>query len=472
MRLKVFGATVALAMTAGVMAAAPAAASRPPTDAVVAFIDTGINPYHLVFRDKSARAYRHPSTYLEGYPKSAKALRISLGVKDWATAVRRDCKLWKSVKEGQLYWFPGTKIVGAISFGVKPEINCLNPLQSTFRILDTGGHGTMVASRGTGKGYGACPRCRAVAIQNPMSASLYPRPESSTNVMIESIRFAARNSDWIDAQSNSWGPIASGWSPTEKTGLWTANGDLVRAVEDVSRKHLSFWASGNGITFRWGVLGHPTLLSPHLTPSAIIVGGHDSGYVNTWPGFPPHIVSDSCNAWAAHYDKTRESDPNVAGGTSGATPFAAGGAARILLEARQILGDTTGGIQKGAVARGPRGRVSGGPLADGVFTLKEWKEVTFKTATQRPERQKQDGTVCGPTYAPWNSTPVKWEDVPKDYPEYIHIGYGAIDNQSRALAMKVIRGNKKLPKRADTARYFAMDDQARRALYDLWSKEI
>ena len=60
--------------------------------------------------------------------------------------------------------------------------------------------------------------------------------------------------------------------------------------------------------------------------------------------------------------------------TSSATPFAAGGAARMLLEARRILGDTGTGVTKGVVASGPKGRVKDGPLADGEFTLEEWKK--------------------------------------------------------------------------------------------------
>lgn len=41
-------------------------------------VDTGINPYHREFRDRTTRAYEHPSTYIPGYPKKAKALRLSL----------------------------------------------------------------------------------------------------------------------------------------------------------------------------------------------------------------------------------------------------------------------------------------------------------------------------------------------------------------------------------------------------------
>ena len=454
---------------------APGAAAKSPRspkpgpspNAVVSFIDTGINPYHKVFRDNSARARRHPSTYLPGFPKGAEALKLSFNSKNYYDAVKADCKkVWSKVKPGKLYWFPGTKIVGGITFQGQTEIDCkAEEPAADGRILDPAGHGTMVASRGAATQYGACKECLVVAIQFPTSIPLGDA-SSSTDYAVKAIEWAAKNSTWIDAQSNSWGPFAPLWDPTGQAGLLTANPRLVESVEKVSKKHLAFWASGNGAAFRGGVLGHPTLLSPHLGPSAIIVGGHDSGYVNTWPGFPPHVVSDSCASWAAYRDEIGKSAENVGGGTSGATPFAAGGAGRILLEARRILGSNGTGVHKGIVARGRAGLVSEGPLKDGKFTLAEWKEVLYKTASERPETQKEDGPPCeAGAYAP---TPVKWTDVPDEYPEYAHIGYGAVDAQSHTSALKVLRGSAKMPDRSDTDRYFTLDRQAREALHEVF----
>lgn len=281
------------------------------------------------------------------------------------------------------------------------------------------------------------------------------------------IEWAADNSGWIDAQSNSWGPVVPAWEPTGAAGLFTANPTLVKAVEEVSSAHLAFWASGNGAAFRGGVVGHPTPLAAHFAPSAIIVGGHDSGYVNTWPGFPAHVVSDSCSSWAAYHNETRKSDETVGSGTSAATPFAAGGAVSILLEARSILGDDETGVHKGIVARGPRGKVKKGPLADGKFTLEEWREVAFKTATPRPEGQYQDGPPCDP--GPYAPTPIQWSQVPEDYPEYLHIGYGAVDSNALMLASKVLRGKKPMPDRSETDEFFARDRQLRETTYPIFS---
>lgn len=468
-------ACVGAVLVAGMLSAPArpgAAASRTSgANAVVAIVDTGINPYHKVFRDTSARAYEHPSTYIPGYPKDATALRVTLDNDKYWDAVRKDCdRIWSEVKPGTLYWFPGTKIIGAITFEREPfqQIDCnAKKPEGGGAIVDANGHGTMTASRATSTQYGACTECLVAAVQFPTSLNLLG-PEASTGYAIEAIEWAAKNATWIDAQSNSWGPLIPLWEPTGRAGLITSNPRLVKAVEEVSRAHLAFWASGNGALFRFGIAGHPTLLAPHFTPSAIMVGGHDSGQINTWPGFPPHVVADSCASWAAHPDSTHKSEEGVGGGTSAATPFAAGGAARILLMARSILGDTNTGVRGDVVAAGPRGRVSGGPIEDGELTLDEWKRLVFVTASPRPEGQFEDGPPCPP--GPYGPAPVRWADVPEQYPEYLQIGYGAVDHQAMKRAAKILAGEMDMPDRSRTDAYFENDRTVRETTYGAFSQ--
>lgn len=464
--LLVVGSLLAAAFASGCADDAPNPPALPGPDAagvaapaaVVAFIDTGINPYHATFRDSSPRAFQHPSTYLPGYPSEAVALELTFSEDDWEDAVDADCKdVWSTVQPETLYWFPGTKIVGAVYLGGEPGADC-GETNSVHGILDYGGHGTMVASRGASTEYGACAQCLVVAVQG---------------FTTESLLWTASHSAWIDAQSNSWGPFLPVPGPSDESGT---TGNLVdtpeftAAVELAAQAHLAFWATGNGALTRLGVLGHPTLIDPRMTPSIVMVGGHDSGYVNTWPDFPPHVVSDSCNSWAAYADSMDESAEDVGGGTSGATPYAAGGAARILLEARAILGDLSTGVHEGVAASGPAGLVPDGPLADGNFTLAEWKELVFKTATERPVQQHEDGSVCDVVggLGAYSATPVMWKDVPDDYPEYVHIGYGAVDNASRAVAFSVLQGQGPLPDRMETDAYFAQDAEARQRFYETY----
>ena len=440
-----------------------AAKRAPDVDAVVGLIDSGINPYHSTFRDDSPRALKHPSTYIPGYPKDAIALRLTLNEADYWKAVKADCeRVWTKIETGQLYWFPGTKIIGSISFAPQSQINCAAPEPvAGGRILDNNGHGTMTASRATSIEYGGCEACRVVSIQ--MSGS-------GTNAQdaLDSIKWAAKNNGWIDAQSNSWGPVVPAWEPTGASELMTANPEVVRTVEEVSRAHLAFWASGNGVAFRGGVLGHPTPIAPHLGPSAIIVGGHDSGYVTTWPGFPGHLSSDACASWAAEHQHATESGDSVGSGTSAATPFVAGGAVKILLAARAILGDSSTGVQKdGIVASGRNGIVKEGPLADGRFTLEEWKRTLYVSATERPEAQHEDGPTCLP---PYGATPVLWNQVPAEFPEYLLIGYGAVDDPAVKLAVEILEGKTEAPDRSETDDYFDLDRQVRETTYEVWSK--
>ncbi|MDQ3646286.1 MAG: S8 family serine peptidase, partial [Actinomycetota bacterium] len=401
-----------------------------------------------------------------GYPEDAKALRLSLDEEKYWDALKKDCeRVWDKIMPGQLYWFPGTKINGAVTFSPQIEIDCKEAKPGARgRILDGGGHGTMTASRAASNEYGACVDCRIVAVQFSLNGL-------NKQDAIDAISWGADNADWIDLQSNSWGPVAPLWEPTGQGQLMTANPEVVRAVEKVSSKHLAFWASGNGALFRWGAVGHPTPITPHLTPSAIMVGGHDSGYVSTWPGFPPHLVSDACNCWAAYHQEKAKSEATVGSGTSSATPFAAGGAARILLEAREILGDRSTGVFKGVVANGAKGLVATGPLKDGKLTLREWKRLVFVSATPRPEAQYEDGPPCGVIdgLVLYSATPVKWTDVPAQYPEYLHIGYGAVDDPAVQLAVSILQGKAEPPDRSQTDAYFENDRSVRETLYEVWA---
>ena len=424
-------------------------------DAVVALVDSGINPYHSEFRDRSKRALRHPSTYISGFPRDAEAIRLTLDAANYEEAVTADCRRWAEVKSGRLYWFPGTRIVGAISFDALDPMDCENPLAPfSGPILDDNGHGTMVASRAAAAEYGACPSCLIVSVQGTTPG----------------VKWAGKNSNWIDVQSNSWGPIVPVWTPVE-ADIFTSNPDFIRTVESAARKHLAFWASGNGVATRGGALGHPTFVDPRMSaPSIVMVGGHDSGYVNTWPDFPPHVVSDSCNCWAAYHNQLDESSETVGSGTSSATPFAAGGAGAILKEARAILGDRSTGVDGKVVASGARGLVRG-PLADGRFTVEEWRRVLYSTATERPEAQHEDGPPCDLVDGTvlYSSTPVAWRDVPEDYPEYLHIGYGAVDRPALRTASAILEGRRSVPDRSDVDAFFDQVDALREAQYELYT---
>lgn len=146
----------------------------------------------------------------------------------------------------------------------------------------------------------------------------------------------------------------------------------------------------------------------------------------------------------------------------------------MLREARRLLGDPSTGVRgtgpEAVVARGRAGILRRGPLADGLLTMAEWRRVLLATATARPAASPDDARVCDHNWHVYGSTPVLWKDVPEAFPEHLNIGYGAVDLPARARGMAVLRGELDLPVRARTDEFFALDDQLRRAAYQLFSR--
>ncbi len=394
-------------LAAGVPPGTPAAQPH----AVVALIDTGINPYHVDFRDDSNLSRKHPSTYLPGYPSDAQALVLTLNASDLEAAMEADEAVWDAVEPNTLYWIPGTKIVGAYTTG--------------GRILDTG-HGTMTASRAAGNGYSLCPECRIAAVQGFTG---------------DAVTWASGQA-WIDAQSNSWSPqvVFQQADVVQESGL-------AEAFEAAATRHLVFGSAGNGIAGKFGVVGHPSFTRSTSGPLGVVsVGGHDNGEVILWSGSWPHVVADACDNWAAVGRSLDEYSGSAGGGTSSASPYAAGATARMVLEARRLLGDDHSmGVQDGVLARGSP--VNATFLDDGIFTLEEAKTLLMRSATPRPVFTEHDGENCGMTGAPYNTYPVAWGDVPAEVPPYMLIGYGQISVDSSAVALSVLAGGMDLPER-------------------------
>ncbi len=441
------------------------AATKPVTTAVVALIDTGVNPYNPAFRDRSALAYQHPSTYLRGFPRGAQALRLTLD-RDYDEAIARDAAVWENVEPGELYWIPGTKIVGAISFGgggtncprvPVPPANILNGSCVEHPILDDHGHGTMTASRATGTGTSLAPEARLVVVEGPSA---------------KSVRWVA-DRGWIDVQSNSWLSLV----PQPLEGA--AGGDVTDAFAYASARTLTLAASGNGTGFVLGGAPTPTYALSTAPPGVVLVGGHDNGRVTPWAGIPAHVVADAYAGMTA-ISTSREIRPDpVACCTSAASPYAAGAAAAVLLAARRAVRDTSLGVHGTVVARGRK--VGAGPLADGVLTLEEWRRVLFHTAEARPGEGKHDGLVhwagdprppdftqFGPGANPYCqgclTAPVSWGSVSPGLDLFPYVGYGALNERSVTLAVSVLRGAVPEPARAAEDADYQRDQQLRYTL--------
>jgi len=393
-----------------------------------------------MFRDTSPEAYLHPSTYIPGYPANATELRLTLDAPDYATALAADQAAWAAVEVGKLYWIPGTRIIGAIALvapgGSGGGLPGDAPAPECPPVLDCEGHGTMVASRGAGAEHALCADCKIVMAQNFEEGAAW---------------LAAQ--PWIDAQSDSWTSLAP-------------DPGLAQRISDIAAKMPSFFAAGNGLLGVLGGLGQPTPLSGTAGAIGIYaVGGHDNGNTILWSGSMPHIIADACWSWAAMYNSLDEAGPRVGSGTSAATPYAAGEAARLILEARKLLGDPATGVREGGVlAQGDGSKLAGGPLADGSFTMEELRALVLHTADPRPPGTEDDGDLCGPETTPYDTTPIAWSSVPAEVPLYYLVGYGGVNVHTLDAAMQVLQGAAPLPDRSDVGPWPTVDDTLRDAL--------
>ncbi len=420
---------------------------RPASDqprVVIAVIDTGINFYHSEYRRDAALTV----DAVTGSPSLAArlpaglevtALPISLDIEDWADAVESDMDALMAMEPRTLYTFPGTKIAAAISFQNRPS--------DWPVILDRPGfytHGTMTTSRATGNTVsigGADADIDLVVIQGFSQ---------------EAVDWAAKQ-DWIDIVS-----ISAGISPLSIVpGVPNALDEgAVEAYQALAHKKPFFASSGNGFV-NAGLLGFPSWMRGSSgAPDVISVGANDNGRASQWHNFDSYIAADGCSNPAASPGDT-EKIGNTGGGTSSATPFSAGGGAKMLLEARRILNDATVGVRvddtlvrdDGAwdslapgdanvvLARGDAGLVSDGPLADGVFTLLEFKDVLYHSALAAPTDDESDGAACT------TNQPAPGSAVPEPG-RFALQGYGEVNGLSIDAALDVLRGESELPARA------------------------
>jgi subtilisin family serine protease len=460
--------SAALAQTQDELSVLKAAKPRGiKTHSTVALIDTGINPYSEAFRDMSPLARKHPSTYIPGYPKDARALKLSLDL-PYEKAIKKDEKKWTSIQRRKLYWIPGTRIIGAISFG-EGGTNCpsvqVPPANALFQgdckehsILDDHGHGTMTASRAAGAPNSLAPTARIVAIEGLGAGSVE----------------WAMKAPWIDVQSNSWLSLVPPPIPSSTT----------TAFAEAAREMLTLAASGNGTAYLAGVAPTPTYLLSTAPAGVVLVGGHDNGKMTLWAGAPPHVVADAYSGFTAIAHSTEKMRPDpIACCTSAASPYAAGGAAAIILEARRILRDTRTVGHAGTIyACGEPDLVPKGPLADGDFTLKELKDVFFHTAEPHPAEERDDGAVhwagdprapdyteYGPGGNPFcvgcTTTPVAWQQIPAQAEAYPFIGYGGINRYSVTLATAVLEGKTDMPERPAADAQYDLDQTLREQVF-------
>jgi hypothetical protein len=411
---------------------------------VIAFVDSGINPYHQDFR--APEFTHHPSQYIEGFPDTAEEVPLSVGVADsegYDAARSEDEDTLFDLARDRLYWFPGTRIIGGYSTGNGGT----GSGRTDFKVIDEQSHGTGVASVAAGQFYGSNPNALIVMVEGLGDAGLN----------------WATSQPWIDIVSNSWGYVGN-------LPLGSTTGTLA----GTRRGQTVAFAAGNGATNTNSSTAFPSdgpiedpckCKTPDSNPSftsqygaswILNVGAISpiNGQAHWWHSIPVDVSSFG-SKWraAGAFGVTREDNRDF-GGTSCATPTTAGVLSSYIERARMEFNDTIGGQRPGqAVAVLSEGGIAPttGPLADGTLTRLEGEEIVQKTAfpvAADPEKITWDYAVrpTTPTY-------------------FMYQGYGVVDRNAKALGLKVLMGEEPMPVRTEVDTWQDQVDAVRNALW-------
>ena len=487
-------AAFTLAVPAGVaLDTAAAAPVRAADDAVViAVIDSGMSPYHLDYRATQMPQAKTPSkaddlplgkaphTWLPGFPKPSAfdtyaPLRLTLPDDrnaDMAALQKRDADAWSDVEQSKpkslaYSWIPGTKVIGAMSFGPK----------SGVPIYGTGGpeHGMGTSSVAVGNTYGTCPECLLVFLQATSSAAY------------EEALSWAMNQPWIDAVSNSYGISTTG---VLRDRVYNGSDvELMRTATE--RGQTVFFSAGNGVMNDF-VTPNATLLSSQEGPDWLVtVGATDPTDVDySGSGKPADIAGIGTMYPSSYSAKTVSGNGNFSG-TSNATPTIAGTYGRALWLARKELKGASrvqagGVIARGAATCGPARRSC--ELGDGALTRRELQARLFEGATPTKGgfagRRTVPGSVLGlvPVPAPVGGAPVPFVTTPAVADERMASeGYGTyrarLDGTAKWQAefngrlWDVLRGAASAPKRPEgEVAWFRVDSQCRQHIWGAWKQ--
>jgi hypothetical protein len=364
---------------------ADAAPTRGADDAVViAVLDSGLSPYHSDFRatempqaKTSSKAddlplSKAPHTWVKGFPSpksfesySPTKLTLPSEPSSMSALQKEDAEAWDGIEQStpsefHYTWFPGTKVIGSMSFSAtKP------------RIYGTGGgeHGQGTSSVSAGNRFGTCPECLLVFLQTPNAASY------------EAAISWAQKQPWIDAISVSLGFNASGAARDR----YYEGSDVQLARQAVERGQTAFFSGGNGVENAF-LVPQTTLVNSQNGPDwAVTVGAIDpSGNNLSGNGKPTEIASLGLD-YPSSYGSTTTENGGSFSGTSNATPVIAGTYSRALWLARTTLAGPSKVQSKGVIARGPKvpcGKARKAcELGDGVLTQRELQERLYKGAT-------------------------------------------------------------------------------------------
>jgi hypothetical protein len=401
-----------------------------------------------------------PSAYIPGYP-GATPLHLKLPqheTDDVAALESGDSSIWDTMQPSevvnpQMYWFPGTKVVGALGFGLK---GIQGPTTS---------HATRSASVAAGNIHGSCPECVFVLLggDSPLSALAWATAQPWIDVITNSYE----TSDIAVHPSNRFG-IAP---PDHRDGVYFGpEGPYTKAATESGQTIV--WAAGNGVANSLGDVPESTYYSSQKGPDWIVtVGaiaqGSDQPFRSS--GKPVDIAAYGDDYPAAGMVTSQGQEPangkGTHSGTSNATPVVAGTFAEVIQQGRELLGDPSPGHADGVVASGTAMPCPPSPnpcpLGDGTLTRAEVQSIVFDNVA--PTTIRLTGTPLDTLQPPMEPLPVATESTTDSKtgltltePNYFLTG--------PAVATYVSEGHGLVYGRADPARFVAEQRRFRDAL--------
>ncbi|HWL36368.1 MAG TPA: S8/S53 family peptidase [Frankiaceae bacterium] len=412
----------ALGLLGAVTAAPPTQALNRPAPVkahvVVATLDTGGNPFHPTWRRAERR---HPSAFIPGYPRSARAVSLRFG-----TSFEKDVAASEKALErfgDNLTYVPGTNIIGAIAHPTD-KVPVFDPAGST------NSHGSAASSQIAGAGLGFSPDAYVVIVDRTADGGSEVYRSNA-----DLLRWAA-DQPWIDVIHTNIQNPAPAAGPT--TPQFPGYPEAVAYA--LSKGKVVVSAGGN-------FYGEPTETSPHAGPPGVLVAGaNDNCGYTTFSNPDPHVVSDGMGTPSA---VSTGYGTGSFSGTSSASPRISGYVAELLLRVRRAV-SYTGSVSGGALVTVPSSkRPKSGPLADGKLTSAEVHEVVRKTADPMSHASKFDGTGgadCVPQAAAG---------------PYAKMGYGEVSEHTLGAAVDVVLGRKPLPARPQEEPFYAASEALR-----------
>lgn len=386
---------------------------------VVAVIDTGINPYHDVFR---APGLPNPSTFVAGLD-DVEEIPLSFDI-PYGDAVEADP--WNGLERNRLYWFVGTRVLGVSlgEYGAPIDEN-----EGRYPVLDEYDHGAGTAS--------------LVAQANPEAIILMVEVDSPRHGFDWIL-----DRTWVDVVSLSIGLLGNVPFENLVPGQ-SVYPERTRAVADSGR--LIFLAAGNEVnTCMFDQLCGP--------PWVVAVGGVDpqARGENVFSAKLPDLVADYV-ARVARYNHT--SEYRDAFGTSFSAPIVAGVASRIILELRGELG-YEGSTTSSYVAKGRGLAVSAQDVRNVLNqTARFWQTTDYNGSRLYTDRPVATVVAASAPVAPSVSgTPVG---------PWLQMGWGYVSPEVVDDAVSILLGEKPWPEKAGAEEFMRQTYSVREAYWRL-----